>query len=98
MPKRAYPGAVTPATPDVLDVLDAADVGEGVGVGGWLASGSSRVTGCWGALFPSRQAQRFLGVHSAAYNLFNLGRHLIRAEHYRNLREGAFSEWNRAVA
>jgi putative transposase len=45
-----------------------------------------------------RQAQRFLGAHAAVYNLFNLGRHLVRAEHYRNLREGAFAEWSRAVA
>ena len=29
------------------------------------------------------QAQRFLGVHSAVYNLFNLCRHLISAYHYR---------------
>ena len=45
-----------------------------------------------------RQAQRFLGVHAAVSNLFNLGRHLVRAEHYRNLRVSAFAEWGRAVA
>ena len=45
-----------------------------------------------------RQAQRFLGVHSAVSNLFNLGRHLVSASHYRNLRGSAFSEWSRAVA
>jgi len=45
-----------------------------------------------------RQAQRFLGAHAAVSNLFNLGRHLVRAEHYRNLRMSAFSEWSRAVA
>jgi putative transposase len=45
-----------------------------------------------------KQAQRFLGAHAAVSNLFNLGRHLVRAEHYRNLREGAFEEWDRAVA
>jgi len=28
------------------------------------------------------QAQRFLNVHAAVYNLFNLGRHLISAVHY----------------
>jgi putative transposase len=44
------------------------------------------------------QAQQFLGTHSAVYNLFNLGRHLISANHYRNLRISAFSEWGRAVA
>jgi putative transposase len=27
-----------------------------------------------------------------------LGRHLVRAEHYRNLRISAFAEWGRAVA
>jgi putative transposase len=45
-----------------------------------------------------RQAQRFLGAHAAVSNLFNLGRHLVRAEHYRNLRISAFAEWGRAVA
>jgi len=45
-----------------------------------------------------RQAQRFLRAHAAVQNLFNLGRHLVRAEHYRNLRESAFAEWSRAVA
>ena len=44
------------------------------------------------------QAQRFLGAHSAVSNLFNLGRHLVSASHYRNLRGSAFSEWSRAVA
>ena len=46
----------------------------------------------------TRQAQRFLGTHAAVSNLFNLGRHLVRAEHYRNLRTSAFNEWSRAVA
>ncbi len=44
------------------------------------------------------QAQRFLGAHAAVSNLFNLGRHLVKAEHYRNLRISAFNEWSRAVA
>ena len=44
------------------------------------------------------QAQRFVTAHAAVSNLFNLGRHLIRAEHYRNLRGSAFNEWGRAVA
>ena len=30
----------------------------------------------------TQQAQRFLSVHAAVYNLFNLGRHLVSAEHY----------------
>jgi putative transposase len=45
-----------------------------------------------------RQAQRFLGAHAAVSNLFNRGRHLVRAEHYRNLRMSAFAEWSRAIA
>ena len=43
------------------------------------------------------QAQRFLGSYTAVSNLFNLGRHLVRAQHYRDLRTSAFTEWNRAV-
>ena len=44
------------------------------------------------------QAQRFLGVHAAIYNLFNLGRHLISAGHYRKIREGAFGRWAEVAA
>jgi putative transposase len=44
------------------------------------------------------QAQRFVTAHTAVSNLFNLGRHLVKAEHYRNLRVSAFIEWSRAVA
>ena len=47
---------------------------------------------------PVRQAQRFLGTHAAVSNLFNLGRHLVRAEHYRDLRVSTFEEWSRAIA
>ena len=45
-----------------------------------------------------RQAQRFLDVHSAVQNLFNLGRHLISAKHYREFRERAFASWKYATA
>jgi putative transposase len=43
------------------------------------------------------QAQKFLATHAAVHNLFNLGRHLVSANHYRNLRVSAFNEWSRAV-
>ena len=43
-------------------------------------------------------AQRFLGVHAAIYNLFNLGRHLVSARHYRLIRMRAFASWKIAVA
>jgi len=45
-----------------------------------------------------KQAQRFVTVHAAVQNLFNLGRHLVRAKYYRDLRVRAFVEWGRAVA
>ena len=41
-----------------------------------------------------KQAQRFLTIHAAVYNLFNLGRHLLKAEHYRTFRQSAFSSWD----
>ena len=47
---------------------------------------------------PVGQAQRFLATHAAVSNLFNLGRNLVRAQHYRDLRVSAFAEWERAVA
>lgn len=43
------------------------------------------------------QAQRFLGVHSTVYNLFNLGRHLVSASHYRLFRMRAFASWKSVV-
>lgn len=45
-----------------------------------------------------RQAQHFVTVYAAVSNLFNLGRHLVSAGHYRDLRVGAFTDWGRAVA
>jgi putative transposase len=44
------------------------------------------------------QAQRFVTIHAAVQNLFNLGRHLVGAQHYRDLRVSAFTDWSRAVA
>jgi putative transposase len=45
-----------------------------------------------------KQAQRFLGAHAEVSNLFNLGRHLVRAKRYRDLRASALTEWSKAVA
>ena len=45
-----------------------------------------------------RQAQRFLTVHAAVCNLFNLGRHHVSAKNYRYFRVRAFASWNRATA
>ena len=41
-----------------------------------------------------QQAQRFLSTHAVVYNLFNLGRNLVSASHYRLLRQRAFTSWN----
>jgi len=45
-----------------------------------------------------QQAQRFLTVHAAVYNLFNLCRHLVSAKNYRFFRLRAFASWTYAVA
>ena len=45
----------------------------------------------------TQQAQRFLSVHAAVYNLFNLGRHLTSARNYRIFRMRAFASWKYAV-
>ena len=39
-----------------------------------------------------RQAQGFVTAHAAVVNLFILGRYLVGAEHYRDLRPSAFNE------
>ena len=46
----------------------------------------------------SQQAQRFLGLHAAMYNLFNLWHHLVSAKNYRLLRMRAFVSWKCAAA
>lgn len=43
------------------------------------------------------QAQRFLNVHAAVYNLFNLGRHLVSADTYRYFRLRSFASWKNAA-
>ena len=44
------------------------------------------------------QAQQFLSTNAAVYNLFNLGRHLMLAKHYRFFRHRAFASWKCATA
>lgn len=41
-----------------------------------------------------KQAQIFLSIHAQVNNLFNLGRHLMRAKNYRVFRERSLSEWS----
>jgi len=45
----------------------------------------------------SGHAQRFLAIHSAVHNLFRIGRHLLRARHYRSFRSQAFSSWQQVT-
>src|SRR6201987_1078680 len=47
---------------------------------------------------PSRSAQRFLNMHAAVHNTFNLQRHLISRSTLRKFRAEAASEWRNAVA
>ena len=42
-------------------------------------------------------AQRFLSTHSAAYNTFNLGRHLISRRTLRTFRAEAAEQWRTAT-
>ena len=44
------------------------------------------------------QAQRFLSVHGVVRNLFNMGRHRLRAGNYRLLRGRAFTTWIEVAA
>jgi len=44
------------------------------------------------------QAQRFLAVHDVVRNLFNVGRHRLRARHQRLLRSRAFTTWSAVAA
>ena len=43
------------------------------------------------------QAQQFLTVHAEVGNLFRIGRHLIKAHHYRELRSRSYSEWQQVT-
>ncbi|MCZ6831209.1 MAG: IS6 family transposase, partial [Gammaproteobacteria bacterium] len=86
-----------PNIPDEPDVLDAEYALQGLRVDAWRRVCRVRRVVC-GFSKSVEQAQRFLSTHAAFYNLFNLGRHLVKAEHYRNLREGAFGRWAEAVA
>jgi putative transposase len=43
-------------------------------------------------------AQKFLSIHAAAYNTFNVQRHLTSAQSHRALRAAAMNMWREAVA
>lgn len=91
---RSYPIAHREVLPEAIHVTDqyANNRAE-------QSHESTRVRGRGMRRFKSmKQAQRFLTTHAAVQNLFNLGRHLVRAQHYRDLRATAFGEWSRAVA
>jgi putative transposase len=42
-------------------------------------------------------AQRFLDLHAAVYNTFNLQRHLVSRSTMRNLRAEALRQWQTAT-
>jgi putative transposase len=43
-------------------------------------------------------AQKFLSTHAAAYNTFNVQRHLTSAQTHRVLRAAAMTTWREAIA
>jgi putative transposase len=45
----------------------------------------------------SGQAQQFLSVHSQVHDLFNVGRHLLKACHYRMFRARSFDTWQQVA-
>jgi putative transposase len=46
----------------------------------------------------ARSAQRFLSMHAAVHNTFNLQRHLVSRSTLRTFRAEAANEWRNAVA
>jgi putative transposase len=46
----------------------------------------------------ARSAQRFLSIHAAIYNNFNVQRHLVSHTTLRKLRDEANAQWRDAVA
>ena len=96
VPKGEYPGVEILEIPDEPDVLDAGDMVEGLGVSGLRRVRRLRRV-ARGSLNEAAGTEN-PECSFAVYNLFNLGRHLVRANHYRDLRKIAFSEWSRVVA
>ena len=47
--------------------------------------------------FKSRSAQRFLSMHAAVHNTFNLQRHLVSRSTLRKFRSDAAAQWKSAV-
>ena len=52
----------------------------------------------WCIKFGALYARRLKRQHRVYGDTFYLGRHLVRAGHYRHLRASAFGEWSREVA
>jgi len=52
----------------------------------------------FGPEFTKRLRRNHQGYGDTLYNLFNLGRHLISANHYQFLRQRAFASWKNAAA
>ena len=46
----------------------------------------------------AESAQRFLSIHAAVYNIFNIQRHLISRSTLRTFRAEAMRSWHSAVA
>jgi hypothetical protein len=64
----------------------------------WRVSITMDVHFCLEALEEAINVQRFLNIHAAVYNFFNLGRHLVSAEAYRFFRLRSFACWKNSAA
>jgi len=64
--------------------------------GSFLRSYNS-TSGRWDKNLTRRARQRFLNIHAAVYNLFNLDRHVVAAETYRYFRFRSFASWKNAA-
>ena len=86
---RSYPSAVEDVMPDSVHVTEQYSNNRAE-----LSHQSTRLRERRMRRFKSiAQAQRFLSIHAAVQNLFNLGRHLLAAKNYQIFRLRAFASW-----
>ena len=84
---------------DVMEINKPDDLGDIATLGLSLAEAKLLLTGVQRESFKSRgSAQRLHSIHAAAYNTFNVQRHLISAKTHRTFRASAMDTWRAAAA
>ena len=66
--------------------------------GGDTETVCSKLNSCNSFLKPNFKNLPSFTTHAAVSNLFNLGRHKVGAQHFRDLKISALAEWSRVVA